>query len=76
MSMADFTYENFRRVIYGCKDDSEKAQFIPVCEKCGRFVKADASIALNSYGLADQPNATCKKCGRTKMIFEGFFEEE
>ena len=62
------TYENMRRVSY-----EGGAQFIPVCEKCFRFVKADDEILINELsGLNDQPNATCSKCGRTKMIFEGF----
>ena len=61
-------YENMRRVSY-----DGGAVFVPVCEKCGRFVKADNQIEINSNGLKDQPNATCKKCGRTKMIFEGFY---
>ncbi len=49
------------------------AQFVPVCKKCGRYVKSDKSIFIDEEnGLKDQPNATCTKCGRTKMIFEGF----
>lgn len=68
MSFSDYTYENTRRVVYG----EDNATFIPVCEKCGRYVKADPAIFVNDYGLKGQPNATCKKCGRTKMIFEGF----
>jgi hypothetical protein len=66
-------YENIRRIVY--EYDGERAVFIPVCEKCGRFVKADKSILANeSKGLKDCSNATCKnkKCGRTKMLFEGF----
>ena len=48
--------------------------FVRVCVKCGRYVKADEIIQENDeVGLIDQPNATCKKCGRTKMVFEGFF---
>lgn len=62
-------YEETRRITYG----EENAVFIPVCSTCGRFVKADKSVAINeSVGLKDQPNATCKKCGRVQMIFEGF----
>lgn len=61
-------YENVRRIVYG-----EGATFVPVCTKCGRFVKPDKTIQVNDYkGLRDQPNATCTKCGRTKMLFEGF----
>lgn len=65
-----YSYENTRRVCY-----EGGAVFVPVCEKCGRFVKADKKIKVNDLsGLKDEPNATCKKCGRVKMIFEGFFE--
>lgn len=66
--MTEATYENTRRVCY-----EGGAQFVPVCETCGRFVKADAVVYSNEVvGLKDEPNATCKKCGRTKMLFEGF----
>ena len=57
-----------RRVVY-----ENEAVFAPVCEKCKRFVKADAEVLFNGFGeLVDQPNATCARCGRTKMLFEGF----
>jgi ribosomal protein L32 len=63
-----YEYEDTRRVVYG-----EDATFVPVCIKCGRYVKADEFIEVNdSVGLKKQPNATCSKCGRTKMLFEGF----
>lgn len=65
-------YENIRRIAYDCWEEG-KAVFVPVCEKCGRFVKADETIHVGFLGLKDQPNGTCKKCGRIKMIFEGFF---
>ena len=66
-------YENTRRISYNCGEDSS-AVFIPVCEKCGRFVVADEQIKVHEWnGLKNEPNATCKKCGRVKMIFEGFF---
>ena len=49
------------------------ATFIRVCEKCGRFVKAYKKITLNGLGeLSDRNNGRCKKCGKTKMIFQGF----
>ncbi len=61
-------YENIRRITYG-----EGATFIPVCAKCGKFVKADESIKISDiFGISLEPNATCKKCGRTTMLFEGF----
>lgn len=51
----------------------DDAQFIRVCEKCGRFVKPDESIIVNEItGLSKEPNATCKKCDRTTMLFQGF----
>jgi hypothetical protein len=68
-----YEYENTKRIIYDFEFD-DKAIFIPKCKNCGRFVKADKIILVNDeYGLKNQPNATCKKCGRIKMIFEGFF---
>lgn len=61
-------YESIRRKIY-----DGGATFIPVCDKCGSFVKADKEILINGMGeLSKEPNATCKKDGRTHMIFEGF----
>ena len=70
--MYEFEYESIKRIIY--ETDGGLAVFIPVCEKCGRFVKADKLIWANeSKGLRDCPNATCSKCGRTEMMFEGFF---
>lgn len=63
-----FEYEGMRRIQYG-----EGATFVPVCEKCGRFVKANKTILVNEItGLKDIPNAKCSKCGPTKMLFEGF----
>lgn len=67
-----YEYENIKRVSY--ETDGGLAVFVPVCEKCGRFVKADKFIlACEAKGLEDCPNATCKKDGRVKMLFEGFF---
>ena len=73
--MSDYTYENVRRVVYG-----EGATFVPVCtgatgaygEGCGRFVKADKAVRVSESGFMPGPNATCKKCGRVEMLFEGF----
>lgn len=65
----DHEYENVRRITY-----EGGAVFVPVCEKCGRFVKADKTIEVSEMnGLKKQPNATCKKCGRVEMLFEGFY---
>ena len=63
-----YEYENTRRIVYG-----DGAYFIPICSICGRFVRADKEIFANDFGLKKQSNATCKKCGRIEMIFEGFF---
>ncbi len=65
-------YENTRRVSY--ESGGGQAVFIPVCPICGRYVKSDKKILVNdSTGLKDSPNGTCKKHGRIKMFFEGFF---
>lgn len=49
------------------------ATFVPVCERCGRFVKPNKTIrASPKRSLKDEPNATCSKCGPTKMVFRGF----
>ena len=69
--MFDYPYEGTRRLCYG----DEGATFIPGCEKCGRFVKADETVTFTDGGdgpPADKPNATCSKCGRIKMVFEGY----
>ena len=66
-------YINMRRVSYDCGKDG-MAVFVPVCPKCGRFVKSNNSIYLNWTGeLRHEPNATCKRCGAVEMLFEGFF---
>ena len=69
-----YEYENLRRVIYPDDTGIGTAVFIPVCPKCGRFVKANKIIRVNEItGLKDEPNAVCRKCGKVKMPFEGFF---
>lgn len=73
MMCGRFEYESTRRVVYGDDgDECGRATFVPVCEKCGRFVKADPMLEFNEYTISDDPNATCSKCGRTHMVFEGF----
>jgi len=69
--MIEGEYENMHRITYG-EGEYEGATFVQVCERCGRFVKADKMMRFQGGTLADRPNATCTKCGRTKMIFEGF----
>ena len=66
--MNEYAYEGVRRVVYG-----EGATFVPVCPKCGRFVKADKTIKMNIEGEVKQwTNATCTKDGRIEMPFEGY----
>ncbi len=49
------------------------ATFTRKCQKCGRFVKPYKSVRVNDIkGLHQGPNATCRKCGRTRMPFWGF----
>jgi uncharacterized Zn finger protein len=61
-------YENTRRLVYG-----EGAHFVPVCETCGRFVKADKEVLFDAWDQPKGPNATCKKCGRVQMLWEGWY---
>lgn len=65
-------YESVRRVSCDFGDEIGRAQFVPVCEKCARFVKTGV-VRAGLGGLADEPNATCSRCGPTRMLFEGFF---
>ena len=63
-------YENVSRVNYG-SEESGTLSFIPVCPLCGRFVAPDKTVRIAEV-LIDEPNATCSKCGRVEMPFEGF----
>ena len=66
-------YEGTRRIVYGGYDaDFGQPVFVPVCRTCGRLVKADPDVTVRGDGKVSEPNATCKKCGRTSMLFEGF----
>lgn len=52
------------------------ATFVRRCVLCFRFVKPDNTVKVNdAVGLIDEQNATCSKCGRTKMLFVGFVGE-
>jgi len=54
-------YVESPRIVYG-----DGMQFVGVCPKCGRFVKADPGVMIDGRGfLIDlMNNATCSKCGR------------
>lgn len=74
--ISDYTYEGVRRVAYpDPSGECGDALFVQVCSTCGRFVKADQTIRCGYDGLAPGPNATCKRCGRVEMVFEGFFSK-
>ncbi len=65
--------ENIKRIVY-----EGGMWFLPVCTNCGRFVKADKILKVLHNKWTDEdkieePNATCKKCGRIQMVFEGYF---
>ena len=71
--MPDCTYEGTRRVVYP-SDEIGDAVFVPVCSKCGRFVRADSVVRFGGESAQPvEPNATCKRCGRVAMVFEGYF---
>lgn len=58
------------RIIYG------EMVFLRSCSECGRFVKADEELTYrgNSEGAIKivDTNASCIKCGRVMMIWEGY----
>ena len=64
-------YPNMRRVSYDLGDEG-KAIFVPVCSTCGRFVTADGALTFDRDGQPAIPNAVCKRCGPTAMIWEGY----
>lgn len=61
-------YENCRRIVY-----EDGATFVPVCQKCGRFVKAPANLITDYDGQHLNGQAQCSKCGKTDMLFEGYY---
>jgi hypothetical protein len=67
-------YQNMRRLKVGSDDDEcGICYFIPVCEHCNQFVKPYDEITFDGDCQPLRPNATCKKCGETSMIFEGYY---
>ena len=60
-------------MFYG--EGNEVLAFIRLCPNCGRFVKCDNEVIVNGLEeLINQPNATCSKCGRVEMLFDGWWE--
>ena len=58
--------DKFRHSLYG------DFSFRVICPNCGEPVKADDSIDIGTDGnFINQPNATCVKCGRIEMPFDG-----
>ena len=66
--MDDYS-ENTPLVMYGpiAGEDCNMA-FYRVCPKCRRFVTPDDAAKMPEYS-GNEPNATCKKCGRVQMDF-------
>lgn len=66
-----YEYENLKRVSYDCGDEFGEACFVPVCPKCGRFVKSDEDVniyyskdgALNFEANATRYEASMKAIG-------------
>lgn len=72
MNYPEFEYENTRRIGYDLCEGQGTAFFLPVCPKCGRYVKMDSSILWNEDTglLKNAHNATCKKDGRITILCE------
>ena len=64
----DYSYLNTRRVAYDCGEFGTGV-YVPVCPTCGRRVRADK---IWEPSMTGESNATCSKCGRIKMPFEGY----
>jgi hypothetical protein len=71
MRFPEYAYENVRRVVLKYEEFGT-AYFIPVCPICRRFVRVDKTICCKGEGRFVGPNATCSKCGRVAMPFEGW----
>lgn len=72
--MADEYGENTPVILYE-GIGGEFPVYYRVCPKCGRYVKADERTKLPEY-QGNEPNATCKKCGRVQMPFCGWYVKE
>ena len=66
--------ENTPMKFYGLEHSPTVLAFIRICPNCGRFVKADDCAMVNGLEeVSKEPNATCSKCGRVTMIFDGWW---
>lgn len=64
--------ENTPMVCYG--EGAEVLAFVRLCPNCGRFIKADEEVRINGFDQwIEAENAVCSKCGRVKMIFDGYW---
>jgi hypothetical protein len=52
--------------------EMDGATFSRTCPTCGRIVKADAEVKFDGQGQPVGNNATCHRCGRVAMPFEGY----
>lgn len=72
-----YEFFNEKRIVVDVPDcETDGATFIRRCNICCRFVKVDETLSFKvhkpSGSLCPEPNATCSRCGRTTMIFEGY----
>ncbi len=61
-----------RTITFG-EGEFEGMTFIPKCEKCGRYVRADREVKIDFEGQPKGSNATCSQHGRVEMIFIGYY---
>jgi ribosomal protein S27AE len=59
-------------IAYGEDDEIGVAQFLRRCPTCSRIVKADVTLTVRGDGQVVEPNATCGRCGRVAMPFQGY----
>lgn len=64
--------ENVPVVVYGKGELCHC--YYRICPKCGRYVSPDKATKIPEY-QGNEPNATCKKCGRVRMTFCTWVED-
>ena len=55
-------------ISYGPTAENDYHVWYRICPKCGRYVKPDKACRIPEY-QGQEPNATCKRCGRVQMPF-------